>query len=63
MHPNVIGDLANMRQLNAMNKRVSYWTLPVKNYRKRLHQLELLPILFYQELKELLSLFNIISKK
>ena len=53
-----------MKQLNAMNKRVTYltyWILPVVNYKARFLQLELPPILFYQELKELLLLFNIIS--
>ena len=54
---------SDMRQLNATNKRVTYWILPVENYKERLLQLELLPILFYQELKELLLLFNIISNK
>ena len=44
-----------------MNKRVTYWTLPVENYKERLLQLELLPILYYQELKELF-IFNISNK-
>ena len=53
---------SDMMQLNAMNKRVTYWILPVGHYKERLLQLELLPTLYYQDLKEVLLLFNI-SKK
>ena len=52
---------SDMRQINAMIKRVTYWILPVENYKERLLQLELLPILYYQESKKLLLLFNIVS--
>ena len=44
---------SDMRKLNAMNKTVTYWILPVENYKERRLQLELLPILHYQEWKKI----------
>ena len=53
----VDAQLVIKRQLNAMNKRVTYSILPVENYKERLLQLELLPTLYYQKLKELFTFY------
>ena len=57
---------SDMRQSNAMNKRITNRILPVENYKERLFNLNCHPISITKKLfslKELLLLFNIISNK